>query len=92
MTAGNSRRSWAERLGLPRLPAEKARLACLCAALTAASGSLLPCGAVYWSDQAEWGRAKLYRPTDRGEKLQRVLANIPPTARVAATDYVHTRL
>jgi len=92
MSGGIRRRSWSERLGLPRLPADKARLACLCAALTAASGSLLPCGAVYWSDQADWGRAKLYRPTDRGEKLQRVLAKIPPTARVAATDYVHTRL
>lgn len=92
LPAGNQRRSWSERLGLPRLPAEKARLACLCAALTAASGSLLPCGAVYWSDQVDWGWEKLYRPTDRGEKLQRILAKIPRTARVAATDYVHTRL
>ncbi|MFN5077578.1 MAG: hypothetical protein ACK5MO_18480, partial [Planctomyces sp.] len=72
--------------------ADRARLAGLCAALTAVSGSLLPCGAAFWSKQADWGRARLYQPNERAEKLQRVLARIPPTARVASTDYVHTRL
>jgi len=85
-------RTLSQRAGLPQAPADRARLALLCAALTAASGSLLPCGAAYWSDQANWGRARLYQPNDRAEKLQRILAKIPPTARVASTDYVHTRL
>ena len=90
--SGDRRRTLAERAGLPQSPADRARLACLCAALTAVSGSLLPCGAAFWSNQADWGRARLYQPNDRAEKLQRVLARIPPTARVASTDYVHTRL
>jgi len=90
--SGDRRRTLAERAGLPQSPADRARLACLCAALTAVSGSLLPCGAAFWSKQADWGRARLYQPNERAEKLQRVLARIPPTARVASTDYVHTRL
>lgn len=89
---GHQRRTLAQRFGLPQAPADQARLACLCAALTAASGSLLPCGAAFWSSQADWGWARLYQPNDRAEKLERVLGRIPVTARVASTDYVHTRL
>ncbi len=79
-------------LALPQQPVERARLACLCATLTAVSGSLLPCGAAFWSQQGAWGWNQLYQPNTRAALLQQVLEKIPATAKVASTDYVHTRL
>jgi uncharacterized membrane protein len=72
--------------------ASRARLACFCAATTALTGSLMPCGTTFWSTQSAYGRTQLYAATERGAMLERVLAKIPPTSRVASTDYVHTRL
>ena len=69
-----------------------ARLTFFCAACTAISGSLMPVGATFWSDASPFGRGNLYVPDERAAEFQKVLALLPTDARVASTDYVHTRL
>ena len=59
-------------------------------------------GTPFWSDEASLGRHKLYfpRPDDPDERriieraamAQRVEDLIPMNARVASTDFIHTRL
>ncbi|HCP12031.1 MAG TPA: hypothetical protein DIT89_06820, partial [Planctomycetaceae bacterium] len=46
----------------------------------------------FWSQQGAWGWNQLYQPNTRAALLQQVLEKIPATAKVASTDYVHTRL
>lgn len=75
------------------LPVERrARLAFLCALMTGVTGSLMPTGATFWSATSPFGHDKLYVPGPRAAALEKVLAKIPSTARVASTDFVHTRL
>jgi len=69
-----------------------ARLAFFCAAFTGVSGSLMPVGATFWSDASPFGRDNLYVPGERAAEFQKVFALLPNDARVASTDYVHTRL
>ncbi len=69
-----------------------ARLAFFCAACTAVSGSLMPVGATFWSHASTFGRENLYVPGERAKEFQKVLAGLPANARIASTDYVHTRL
>ncbi|MCX7389288.1 MAG: DUF2079 domain-containing protein [Planctomycetales bacterium] len=69
-----------------------ARLAFFCAAFTGISGSLMPLGATFWSHKSQFGWRNLYVPGERAAELQKVLAMLPTDARVASTDYVHTRL
>ena len=76
-------RSWA---------AVSARFAFFCAAATALTGSLMPCGATFWSSESQYGWKNLYAPTERGEQFAKVLKRLPVGACVASTDYVHTRL
>ena len=69
-----------------------ARRAFFCAACTAVSGSLMPVGATFWSHASTFGWENLYVPGERATAFQKVLAGLPANARVASTDYVHTRL
>lgn len=73
-------------------PRHAARFACLCAAATALTGSLMPCGTAFWSAESPFGWRNLYVPGPRARAFPKVLARIPTSARVASTDFVHTRL
>ncbi len=69
----------------------RARFAFFCALGTAATGSLMPISAAFWSVDSPFGFA-MYSPGDRATEFPKVLAELPTSARVASTDYVHTRL
>ena len=69
-----------------------ARFAFFCAACTAISGSLMPFGATFWSDVSPFGWKKLYVPGERATEFHKILELLPTDARVASTDYIHTRL
>jgi len=69
-----------------------ARLAFLCAAFTAVTGSLMPFGTTFWSHDSPFGWRRLYVPGERGEEFRKILATLPINARIASTDFVHTRL
>ncbi|MEQ9408664.1 MAG: DUF2079 domain-containing protein [Fuerstiella sp.] len=84
---------------LKRRPATDAGalLILLCCLSTSATGSLMPWGVTFWSQQSAFGRTRLYQPTDpdqqqRAAMVAEVLKQIPADARVASTDYIHTRL
>lgn len=77
---------------LTQTPRHAARFACLCAAATALTGSLMPCGTAFWSSESPFGWRNLYVPGARAREFPKVLARIPASARVASTDFVHTRL
>lgn len=69
---------------------------CLCAA-TGITSSMMPFGVAFWSGQSSFGYEKLYLPTDpeqqeRARMVAEVLKQVPMSARVAATDFIHTRL
>ncbi|MEJ7595083.1 MAG: DUF2079 domain-containing protein [Planctomycetaceae bacterium] len=68
------------------------RLAFLCAACTAVSGSLMPVGVTFWSDDSPYGWKNLYVPGERATEFRKVLALLPTDTRVASTDFAHTRL
>ena len=69
-----------------------ARLAFFCAACTAVSGSFMPIGATFWSNDSPFGWKKLYVPTERAAAFERIIGSLPLDGRIASTDYVHTRL
>jgi uncharacterized membrane protein len=73
-------------------PAATARLACITAACTATTGSLMPCGTAFWSRESPFGWRQLYAPGTRGTELENIIRQLPTTARIASTDFVHTRL
>jgi len=73
-------------------PGHAAMFACLCAAGTALTSSLMPCGTAFWSAESPFGWRQLYVPGPRAREFPKVLAQIPLSARVASTDFVHTRL
>ena len=87
---------------LPNTPARAALLVLCCCMTTSVTGSLLPFGASYWSNTSVFGRHTLFYPNpeqragqhwiQRAHMANRVVEQIPLTARVAATDYIHTRL
>lgn len=85
---------WAAAAGLPQSQRSVplARFAFLCALMTAVSGSMMPMGANFWSAESSYGWRNLYLPGPRAAEFEKVIAKIPITARVASTDYVHTRL
>lgn len=84
--------SVAETAGGRSRAAVQARLAFFCAAATALTGSLMPCGATFWSSESPYGWKNLYAATERGVQFAKVLKSLPVGTRVASTDYVHTRL
>lgn len=97
------RRQPESRLGLQPDSSRTAALLALCCCLTTGfSGSLTPFGAGYWSDTSGFGRHALYSPQpdspqgrhliERAAMAQRVVDQIPSAARVASTDFIHTRL
>ena len=85
---------WAAAAGLSQCQrsVQWARFAFLCALLTAVTGSMMPMGANFWSAESSYGWRNLYVPGPRATEFEKVIAKIPVTARVASTDYVHTRL
>lgn len=84
-------------LQFPRSPGAAAALILCCCIATSLIGSMMPCGLNFWSDQSAFGKNQLYTPTDkaqqqRAEMASVVVEQIPLTARVASTDFIHTRL
>lgn len=73
-------------------PAAAARLACITSACTAITGSLMPCGTAFWSSQSPFGWRQLYAENTRGSDLDQIIGQLPISARIASTDFVHTRL
>ncbi|MCR9200296.1 MAG: DUF2079 domain-containing protein [Planctomycetaceae bacterium] len=68
----------------------------LCAG-TGLTGSLMPWGVSFWSSQTGFGYARLFAPQDEEQRNRAAMADrieklIPMDARVAATDFIHTRL
>ncbi len=53
--------------------------------------SLGPLGLPFWDSGSSWHWQKLYGTTRRAEMFSRIENLIPPTARVASTDFVHPR-
>ena len=58
---------------------------------------MMPSGASFWSNESMFGRQNLYEPSDRKQQerafmVDRGVEQIPSTARVASTDFIHTRL
>ena len=74
------------------LAADQARWMFVSAVLTAVIGSAMPMGAGFWSKQSSIGWTNRYVPGPRADQFPKVMALIPPSARLASTDYVHTRL
>ena len=85
---------WAAAAGLSQIQrnVQWARFAFLCALLTAVTGSMMPMGANFWSAESSYGWRNLYVPGPRAAEFEKVIAQIPTSARVASTDYAHTRL
>ena len=73
-------------------PAAAARLAFCCAVGTALTSSLMPCGAAFWSAESTFGWKQLYVSGNRGIELEKIIRQLPTAARIASTDFVHTRL
>ena len=69
-----------------------ARLAFFCAACTAVFGSIMPCGAAFWSNVSPFGWRNLYVLNERAAVFEKILESLPTGSRIASTDYVHTRL
>jgi uncharacterized membrane protein len=69
-----------------------ARFACLSALFTGAVFGLSPLSVAFWDPYSELDYWKnRYIPGPRAEFFPRVLALIPPDARVASTDFIHPR-
>lgn len=73
-------------------PATAARFACISAACTALTGSLMPCGTAFWSKESPFGWQQLYAPGPRGTELEKIIRQLPASSRIASTDFIHTRL
>jgi uncharacterized membrane protein len=93
-----SRISWLTQY-VPRYvtASSSALLIMLCCIGTAVTGSLTPYGAAFWSSTSAFGRQTLYQPVNpdqqqRALMASRVVEQIPLSARVASTDFIHTRL
>ena len=53
---------------------------------------MMPVGAAFWSHVSQSGWRNRYAHNERGIEFEKILASLPPNARIASTDYVHTRL
>jgi len=53
--------------------------------------TLTPFGIPFWDAGSDWNGSKLYFPDERAKIFNRIADLIPPTARVASTDFVHPR-
>jgi uncharacterized membrane protein len=90
--AESSRQSRVRKFHFDVTAEQGARFACFCAVLTGVFGSMSPLGAAFWSAESRTGYRQLYVPGPRAAEFEKVLPLLPPGARVASTDYVHTRL
>lgn len=54
--------------------------------------SFCPLSIQFWDAGARLHHSRLYGPTGRAQRFAKVLEQIPKSARVASTDFVHTRL
>lgn len=68
-----------------------ARFGGLSALVTGALFGLSPLSVAFWDPYSDVYWRKLYVPDKRAEVFAKVLAEIPETARVASTDYIHPR-
>ncbi len=68
-----------------------ARFGGLSALVTGALFGLSPLSVAFWDPYSDVYWRKLYVPDKRAEVFTKVLAEIPETARVASTDYIHPR-
>lgn len=78
----------------PRSCSRLVFLLCLCTGLT---GSLMPWGVTFWSTESGFGYERLYASSDPQQRLRVAMVPvidelIPADARVASTDFIHTRL
>jgi len=78
----------------PRQSALMVLLLCFSTGLT---GSLMPWGVTFWSAETGFGYERLYASSDPQQRLRVAMAErieecIPADARVASTDFIHTRL
>jgi uncharacterized membrane protein len=78
--------------GLFASPAAKASVVFAVSALLAVFTSMMPIGAGFWSATSPFGYAARFVPGDRAKQFERIALLLPPSARIASTDYVHTRL
>jgi len=53
--------------------------------------SLHPLSLTFWDAKSEWHWRKLYGPSQRAVEFAKIADLIPPSARVASTDFVHPR-
>lgn len=67
------------------------RLVCSASLTTGIFFSLGPQGLPFWDPGSSWYWRTLYGPNPRAENFARIAPLIPPTARVASTDFVHPR-
>jgi len=87
---------------LPESTRSAALLVLCCSLATGITGSLFPSGTTFWSNETVFGRHRLYFPRpdqpeeqriiERAAMSDRVAEIIPADARVASTDFIHTRL
>ena len=88
--------SWA-RLGDSGSAAQQAFLVLCCCVTTSMTSSMMPCGVTFWSQDSPFGYRTLYSPdnpaqVERVAMVSEVLKVVPENARVASTDFIHTRL
>ncbi|MGB4737788.1 MAG: DUF2079 domain-containing protein [Fuerstiella sp.] len=88
--------SWA-RLGDSGSAAQQAFLVLCCCVTTSMTSSMMPCGVTFWSQDSPFGYRTLYLPdnpaqVERVAMVSEVLKVVPENARVASTDFIHTRL
>lgn len=53
--------------------------------------SLSPLGIPFWDPGSSWNWRRLYAPSERAAMFVHVLPLVPPSSRVASTDFVHPR-
>lgn len=89
---------WAASVGLGNTlrfahvsPERKAAFALGTGLACAALFSISPLGIKFWDPHSEFYWKSLYVPDRRAELFPRVLSQIPESARVASTDFVHPR-
>ncbi len=90
---------WATAAGLGRFADGKREqvrravgLACCTGLVTGLFYSMSPLGISFYDSGSRLFWEAMYLPSERAEQVEKVLAAIPQTARVASTDFVHTRM
>ncbi len=72
-------------------PVDLATWGLACCMTTGLFFSLTPLGLTFWDFGSNWSWQKLYVPTARSQSFAAVEREIPVTAKVASTDFVHPR-